>query len=126
MNNLFKSNRVNPMSAAVEAKSLLKDIAGPLSLGETLKVVFPRIARKCGLSERRVKSIWHMQARAIRADELAAIKAAARKQEVIADETVSDRLLRVEQRLSAIDPDFYREHVAALRHMAGRNRNKSN
>ncbi len=122
MDKSSKHNRVSPMSAAFEAKEMLKAIAEPITLGENLKSILPRIARRCGLPERRIKGIWHNEARAIRSDELAALKAAASKPKALPNENISDRLLRVEQRLAAIDPDFYREHMAVLRDLAGRNR----
>lgn len=65
------------MSSLAEARNLIIDIAGPISLGERVKTVLSLVAERSGLSERRVRGIWHREAKAVLADELSALQRAA-------------------------------------------------
>lgn len=65
------------MSSVAEARSLIIQIAGPISLGERVKTVLAFVAERAGLPERRIRGIWHREAKAVLADELEALKRAA-------------------------------------------------
>ena len=58
------------MAVRAEARELVEIIAGPLTMGENVKAALSRVARVTGLGERRVRGIWHNEARSIRADEM--------------------------------------------------------
>lgn len=62
----------------INYRSLLVEIAGPTRLGDSVKAALGRIARRTGLSDRRVRAIWHGEVKDIRARELAALLSATR------------------------------------------------
>lgn len=68
------------MSSACEAHHLIGQIAGAQALGSPIKTALSIVARRAGLSERRIRGIWHKEARAIRAEELDALRRAAEAQ----------------------------------------------
>ncbi|XYD07445.1 hypothetical protein R1A27_20270 [Methylobacterium sp. NMS12] len=65
-------------TAPTEARCLIELIAGPLRLGENVKAALSRVARTTGLPDRRVRGIWHHEARSIRAEEMDRLRQAAR------------------------------------------------
>lgn len=66
------------MAVRAEARELVEAIAGPLRMGENVKAALSRVARVTGLGDRRVRGIWHNEARSIRADEMDRLREAAR------------------------------------------------
>jgi len=106
------------MSAAVEARGLIEEIAGPAALGSKVKSALSDVAKATGLSHRRVRGIWNKEARRIDAEELDALRRAAHGRANTHD--FAARLEAVEARLAAIDPDFFVEDRAALRRAADR------
>lgn len=87
------------MSSLAEARNLIVEIAGPISLGERVKTVLANVAARSGLPERRVRGIWHREAKTVLADELSALQCAAalRKRE----EAIHARNLETRARLEA-------------------------
>lgn len=69
------------MSSAAEARNLIVDIAGPQPLGARVKSVLARVAKATGIPERRIRGIWHREAKAVLADEINALRRA--KEEAI-------------------------------------------
>jgi len=65
------------MSSAADARDLIIEIAGPVSLGARVKTVLARVAEQTGLPERRIRGIWHREAKAVLAAEMIALKRAA-------------------------------------------------
>lgn len=65
-------------TAPIEARTLVELIAGPLRLGENVKGALSRVARATGLPDRRVRGIWHHEARSIRSEEMDRLRQAAR------------------------------------------------
>lgn len=66
------------LTARTEARDLVLQIAGPLRLGENVKGALARVARATGLTDRRVRGIWHSEARSITAVEMDRLRHAAR------------------------------------------------
>lgn len=87
------------MSSLAEARNLIVEIAGPVSLGERVKTVLANVAVRSGLPERRVRGIWHREAKAVLAEELSALQRAAalRKRE----EAIHARNVETRARLEA-------------------------
>jgi len=109
------------MSAAIEARQLIVSIAGPLDIGGKIKEALYRVARVTGLPERRVRGIWNLEARAIRAEEMDALRrAASGKAKINELEALAARLAAVETRLAAVDPNFALEDRTALRRATDR------
>jgi len=111
------------MSATVlrEARGHVAALIGPQPPGAKLKNAFPRVARFVGLSERRIRAIWNHEARAIRADEIDALREAVERKEQAT--YVTDHASRLEaaaRALEAIDPDFHRPENDRLRNVARR------
>lgn len=65
------------MSSLAQARHLIVEIAGPISLGERVKTVLACVAERSGLPERRIRGIWHGEAKAVLADEMSALQRAA-------------------------------------------------
>lgn len=64
------------MSSAVEARSLIEAIVGPVTIGTKLKTVLPYVAELAGLTPRRVRGLWSGEAKAILAEEMDALRRA--------------------------------------------------
>ena len=70
------------MSVELEASSILRGLAEPVSAGESIKALINRAARKAGMTTSRTRKIWYGEAKAILAQEMDALrKAAAKRQE---------------------------------------------
>ncbi|NEU13566.1 hypothetical protein G3T14_15710 [Methylobacterium sp. BTF04] len=89
------------MTARAEARTLVETIAGPLRLGENVKGALSRVARATGLNDRRVRGIWHSEARSIRSDEMDRLRRAAR--DARATEQARDEFRAVISQLTACD-----------------------
>ena len=89
------------MTAQVEARHLVEMIAGPLRLGENVKGALSRVARATGLNDRRVRGIWHNEARSIRSEEMDRLRQAAR--DARAREQTRDEHRSVLAKLAACD-----------------------
>lgn len=98
-----KHSKVEAMDAAAEAHRLIAEIAGPLELGGRIKTALCRVAMRAGIPERRVRGLWHRE-RTVKADELDALRRAARaKQKAEIDAEISElraRLARLEETLA--------------------------
>lgn len=64
------------MSSAVEARSLIEEIIGPVTIGTKLKTVLPFVAHATGLTPRRVRGLWSGEAKAILHEEINALRLA--------------------------------------------------
>lgn len=64
------------MSSAVEARSLIEQIVGPVTIGTKLKTVLPYVAEIAGLTPRRVRGLWSGDAKAILSKEMDALRRA--------------------------------------------------
>jgi cell division septum initiation protein DivIVA len=73
-----KAREAVAMSSQAEARYLVELIAGPMRLGENVKAALSRVARTTGLNDRRVRGIWHNEARSIRSEEMDRLREAAR------------------------------------------------
>lgn len=92
------------MSPVCEAHSLIAEIVGPMEMGGRIKTALGIVARRTGLSERRIRGLWHKEARSIRADELDALRRAARaERKAEIDVEIAElraRLARLEERFA--------------------------
>ncbi|KQQ23713.1 hypothetical protein ASF53_05145 [Methylobacterium sp. Leaf123] len=89
------------LTARAEARELVEIIAGPLRMGENVKAALSRVARVTGLGDRRVRGIWHSEARSIRADEMDRLRIAARDAREL--ELARDEYSAVISRIAACD-----------------------
>lgn len=71
---LGKLPKESGMSSRTEAKSLLWELFPP-AINDNRKSWFTRLARFLGWNERRVRAIWHEEARIITADEWRTLQA---------------------------------------------------
>lgn len=115
---------VAKMSAVVEARHLISDIAGPLPAGTQIQEMLTRVARVTGMGQRRLRGIWNSEARALRAEELDALREAARRRRAqeATDrhefQELTKRLALLEARVAQIDPEFHRASLDACREQA--------
>lgn len=111
------------MSAVCEASGLIRQASEPRPAGDSVKSAIGRAARKVSRFMRqpmtfsRAEDIWRQEARSIRAEEMDALRAAAKREKAFHDEAAAleARLARVEAALLAIDPDFHSGTIDALR-----------
>jgi len=114
-----KSERGVVVSALREASFLVRKVAEPRPIGDSVKAAINRAARRLGFHFSRTKDIWYENARRIHAEEIDALRREARTQR---EETVAraeaiiavERLVALRETLAATDSDFHRETVAAL------------
>jgi glycerol-3-phosphate O-acyltransferase len=123
------ASKVTVMTASVvgEARSYVSALIGRQPPGAKLKQAFPRVARLVGMTERRVKAIWHGENKSINGDELEALRRAVVKvsgaQVVNETKSYADRIEAAAYALAAIDPDFHRPEIDRLRNVAAGVRN---
>lgn len=106
------------MSAVAEAASLLRQVAEPRPVGDTVKAAINRAARRVAIRPSRVEDIWREEAKAIRAEEMDAIRraAAGRKAEEDARDTEAALAgLRALYRAYAeADSEFFQPQMVAI------------
>ena len=111
------------MNAAVEARQLLIAIAGPAQMGSSIKEAINIVALKTGLTHRRIRGIWNRETRAIRAEELDALRLAAKPKaptnELLA---LAADFTALAERASRLDPEMVGPWADAMRDIAGKAR----
>lgn len=115
--------KVLHMSYAAEARELFIEIAGPVHGSAWVKQAVEKVGRLTGLPHRRLRGIWGKEVKRLTAEEIDALRGAARKQEARADaqyfETIANRLAAVESRLAQIDPAFFGEEIRRMGDFTG-------
>lgn len=99
------------MSAVLEAQTLVRTIAEPRAVGDSVKVSISKAARRLGFTFSRAKDIWYGDARRIDAAEIDRLREIAGRQEA---ELAVSRVVDLRSRLAATDEDGYREAIASL------------
>lgn len=127
-----EKSEVVSMSAVAEASALLRRIAEPRPVGDSVKAAITRACRRVARHipshwtrwhVGRAEDIWHRQAHGVWAEELDAIRAAADAR--ILQEARNERaalrarLARLEAALRISDEDFHRPELDALGSVAG-------
>lgn len=117
------------MSSCLEAAALLRSVAEPRPVGDTIKAAINRAAKRVSAHLRepmrpgRAEDIWRGEARAIRAEEMDAIRRAAEKRlvgEARNEFTELDRRIARLEALLVQDADFHGVEADALRASASR------
>jgi hypothetical protein len=113
------------MSIAAEASSLLRRVAEPRPVGDSVKAAISRAARRVSrfmahpMTHGRAEDIWRQEARIIRAEEMDAIRKAAADTRLLAEGR--DALAQIDARIARLealllqDEDFHGPQVAAHR-----------
>lgn len=127
-----KKSEVVLMSAVAEASALLRQIAEPRPVGDSVKAAIGRACRRVSAHVPkhwtrwhigRAQDIWHQQVRGVWAEELDAIRRAAEARLVAEARheraALADRISRLEAALRLSDEDFHRPDLDALRRLAG-------
>lgn len=124
---------VSNMSSAAEASSLLRLVAEPRPVGDTVKLAIVRACARVSSELRafgfapmdygRARRIWRKEARRIDAEEMDAIRRAAKDKAVLEDaraefQRLQDRIAACEAILRLQDPDFHGPSCDALRELA--------
>lgn len=106
-----KQSDKSQMSSAREASTLVRQVAEPRPVGDSVKSAIGRAARRLGFTFSRTKDIWYEHARRIHADEIDRLRdQAGRREAALAVES----LLVLRNRLAATDPEFHRGTIDAL------------
>lgn len=113
------------MSAVAEAAHLLRQIAEPRPVGDSIKAAISRAARRVSkhlpqpMHYRRAEDLWRKEARAVRAEEMDAIRRAAKADRLV--EEARSELSEIDARIARLeallvqDEDFHRDQVDAHR-----------
>jgi hypothetical protein len=99
------------MSSVSEARALVRRIAEPREVGDSVKAAIVRAARRLGFRFHRTRDLWYGDARRIDADEMDRLRELAAKAEA---RTAVANLLALRNSLAQADPDFHRPTIAAL------------
>lgn len=71
------------MSSVAEARGILSELIGLMRPGEKLKNRFPLVATLTGIRERRLRGVWHGEARRIDAHEMDRLRAAKTRKDAV-------------------------------------------
>lgn len=118
------TSKVHHMTASAlsEARGHVASLIGTMPPGDRLKAAFPRLARRLRMSERRVRAIWHGEAKAILADEMDLLRReAAETERKRGSHATLDYAARLEgdaAALEAIDAAFHGQSIDRLRDTA--------
>ena len=100
------------MSPQVEASSLMRKIAEPAPAGAHIETLIRAVSRQIGVSFSRGKALWYGEARIVRAEEMDALRAAAKRKEEVGERalqneyaTLVSRIERLEKALVQRDED---------------------
>ncbi len=117
------------MSSAMEASALIKRAAEPAPIGDKVKAAIARACRAVShellaggfqpMAYGRARRIWKCEARRIDAEEMDALRRAAKDKALIGDaraeyKALLDRIAACEQALRVSDADFHRPSLDAL------------
>lgn len=107
------------MSSVAEAQTLLQRAIGPVSPGTPLKTLFPQVARRLGVTVRRIETLWQGTARRIDAVEMDRLRAfAAPKPQDAPEVAHANRYEAIAAALEAVDSDFHGQDIARYRGLA--------
>lgn len=118
-------DKVRFMSSVAEASHLLRRVAEPRPVGDSIKAAITRAARRCGLRPGRAEDLWRCEARQVKSEEMDAIRRAAaikwHNEEAKARNELAElrgRITRLEALLMAGDQDFHSPTIAGAREQA--------
>jgi hypothetical protein len=112
-----KCSEVFLMSAVAEASHLLRQLAEPRPVGDTIKAAINRAARRVKIKAGRVEDIWRQEARAVRAEEMDAIRRAVMEEARLEYSRLVNRIASIEATLRRSDPDFHSTDINGLREL---------
>lgn len=107
------------MSTVAEAAALLRTIAEPRPVGDTVKAAINRAAKRVSrflhnpMSASRAEDLWREEARAVRAEEMDALRRAAGEQAAVEAQHVYQQLTELIARAEILlrqDPDRESSH----------------
>lgn len=98
------------MSSVSEASFLIRQVAEPRPVGDSIKAAIGRAAERLQWPWVRVKKIWYAEAQRIDSQEMDELRRFARKQ-AVQFEIIADALLEK-------DAEFFGEHAAVYRSIA--------
>jgi hypothetical protein len=105
------------VSPVAEAADLLRRVAEPRPVGDSVKAAINRAAFRVSLPPGRVQDLWYSEARMVRSNEMDAIRSAAarRAREEAKNRDAAFASLRsLRDTYAATDPEFYREQILAI------------
>ena len=96
------------MSSVAEASVLIRKVAEPRPIGDSVKAAIRRAAKALGFNFSRAKDIWYEDARRIDAHEMDALRG------------LAERYANIATTLRYQDEDFHRTQADALEYFANR------
>ena len=91
------------MSVELEASTLLRNLAEPVSAGESIKALINRAARKAGMTTSRARKCWYGEAKAILAQEMDALRGAAAKRQEEREHGARTEFRELSERIARIE-----------------------
>lgn len=110
-------------AATAEARDHVASLVNQFPRDVPLKAALPAIARRVGMTARRVTAIWHREARAIHSAEMDALRAAVSKEARNELLRTAGQLEAMAHRLAVVDPEMAGPQIDAMRDAARRARN---
>jgi hypothetical protein len=106
-----KSSEPFKMSAVLEAQTLVRSIAEPRAVGDSVKVSINKAARRLGFTFSRAKDIWYGDARRIDAAEIDRLREIANRNRI---EAARKSVLELRDSLAGSNEGSYREAAVTL------------
>lgn len=101
------------MSALVEAQTLVREIAEPRAVGDSVKISISKSARRLGFTFSRAKDIWYGAARRIDAHEIDKLRSVAKQRHLLA---ARESVLALRNSLARTGEGMDSELAASLDH----------
>jgi hypothetical protein len=116
---LEKPSKDLDMSAIVEASILIRQVAEPRPVGDSVKAAIVRASRRLGFGFSRTKTIWYGEAFRINAEEMDVLRKAAKRRHVeqiarAEASVVLDRMVALRAAMATADADFHKPLLDAL------------
>lgn len=99
------------MSSVSEASSLVRQVAEPRDVSDSVKAAIVRAARRLGFEPSRTKDLWYGHARRIDAAEMDRLRDVAAKREA---KLLRTQILAARNALATTDAEFHRPQIDAL------------
>lgn len=107
----FPSERCGMSTIAGEASLLVRRVAEPRPVGDSIKAAIVRTARRLGFSYTRTRDIWYGNARRIDAAEMDQLREYAGRREA---QIAIENMVVLRERLAKTDAEFHRQTIALL------------
>jgi hypothetical protein len=111
LNRFDKASEKSAMSSVAEASVLVRAVAEPRPVGDSVKAAISRAAARLGFAYGRTREIWYRNARRIEAAEMDRLR---HRADQLATQNAINNLASLHSRLSQSDEAFHREALVHI------------